>query len=99
MNTMGGSESSTAAVIRNGDWEHRLCWSESISSIDSIPSQQRLSNGSATKRWLNMNIKTCDKKVESLLEVKRNYFEENKWSRMFDPYIDLACVKSDVFKV
>ena len=43
--------------------------------------------------------KTCDKKVESLLEVKRNYFEENKWLRMFEPYIDLACVKSDVFKV
>ena len=43
--------------------------------------------------------KSCDKKVESLLEVKRNYFEENKWLRMFEPYIDLACVKSDVFKV
>jgi len=43
--------------------------------------------------------KACDKKVESLLDTKRNYFEENKWLRMFEPYIDLACVKSDVFKV
>ena len=43
--------------------------------------------------------KACNTKVESLLEVKRNYFEENSWLRMFEPYIDLACVKSDVFKV
>ena len=43
--------------------------------------------------------KACNTKVESLLEAKRNYFEENKWMRMFEPYIDLACVKSDVFRV
>ena len=43
--------------------------------------------------------KACDKKVESLLETKRNFFEENKLLRMFEPYIDLACVKSEVFKV
>ena len=43
--------------------------------------------------------KACDKKIESLLETKRNFFEENKLLRMFEPYIDLACVKSEVFKV
>ena len=43
--------------------------------------------------------KACDKKIESLLETKQNYFEGNKWLRMFESYIDLACVKSDVFKV
>jgi hypothetical protein len=43
--------------------------------------------------------KACDQKVERLLEVKQSYFEENRWMRMFAPYIDLACVKSDVFKV
>ena len=43
--------------------------------------------------------KACDKKIESLLETKRNYFNQNKWMRMFEPYIDLACVKSDVVKV
>ena len=43
--------------------------------------------------------KGCDKKIESLLETKRNFFEEYKLLRMFEPYIDVACVKSDVFKV
>ena len=43
--------------------------------------------------------KACNTKVESLLETKRNYFEENKWLGMVEPYINLACVKSDVFKV
>ena len=36
---MGGSESSTGAVIRNGDWEHRICWSESKPSLNSEDSQ------------------------------------------------------------
>ena len=47
---MGGTESSTAAVIRNGDWEHRLCWSESKSSINSVSSEPQLSSYSALKR-------------------------------------------------
>ena len=43
--------------------------------------------------------KACNKKVESLLETKRNYFEENRWIRVVEPYINLAVVKGDVFKV
>ena len=43
--------------------------------------------------------KSCDKKIESLLETKRSFFEENKLLRMFEPYIDVACVRNDVFKV
>jgi hypothetical protein len=43
--------------------------------------------------------RACDKRIESLLETKRNFFEENKLLRMFEPYIELACVKSDAVKV
>lgn len=38
---MGASYSTSGVVIRNGDWEHRLCWSESKSSL----SAESLKNG------------------------------------------------------
>ena len=61
-------------------------------TITLVPDQNVPLGSVATK-------KACDKKIESLLETKRNFFEENKLLRMFEPYIDVACVKSDVFKV
>ena len=52
---MGGTESSTGAVIRNGDWEHRFCWSESKTSIaTNVPSQEKSmgnADGSEVNRY------------------------------------------------
>ena len=49
---MGGVESSTGAVIRNGDWEHHICWSEAKPSIGSLEVAQTFENGSFIKRYL-----------------------------------------------
>ena len=50
---MGGVESSTGGVIRNGDWEHRICWSEAKPNTDSLEVAARtFENGSFVKRYL-----------------------------------------------
>ena len=51
---MGGVESSTGCVIRNGDWEHRICWSEAKqTNTDSLEVAARtFENGSFVKRYL-----------------------------------------------
>ena len=50
---MGGVESSTGAVIRNGDWEHRICWSEAKpNNTDSLEVARTFENGSFVKRYL-----------------------------------------------
>ena len=47
---MGGVESTTGGtVIRNGDWEHRICWSESKPSINSLDSPRH--NVSPKRRY------------------------------------------------
>ena len=47
---MGGVESSSGAVVRNGDWEHRICWSESKPSINSYDSPTHSANVSPKRR-------------------------------------------------
>ena len=49
---MGGVESSTGAVIRNGDWEHHICWSEAKPNNDSSEVARTFENGSFIKRYL-----------------------------------------------
>ena len=49
---MGGVESSTGAVIRNGDWEHHICWSEAKPNTDSLEVARTFENGSFIKRYL-----------------------------------------------
>jgi len=48
---MGGTESSPGKVVRNGDWEHRICWAESKPSThsDACGIQQR--HGSHVTRY------------------------------------------------
>ena len=48
---MGGVESSTGAVIRNGDWEHHICWSEAKPNNDSLEVARTFENGSFIERY------------------------------------------------
>ena len=48
---MGGVESSTGAVIRNGDWEHHICWSEAKPNNDPSEVARTFENGSFIKRY------------------------------------------------
>ena len=71
---MGGTESSTGAVIRNGDWEHRFCWSESQTSIaTAVPSRDKHmanADGSDANRYIiwmrqqtNVSNNKCSEKA------------------------------------
>ena len=61
---MGGVESSTGAVIRNGDWEHHICWSEAKPNNDSSEVARTFENGSFIKRYLVASKFQLDTKLQ-----------------------------------
>ena len=73
---MGGTESSTGAVIRNGDWEHRFCWSESQTSIaTNVPSRDKHTGNAdrsdanrytiCMRQQINVSNNNCSEKIET----------------------------------
>ena len=70
---MGGVESSTGAVIRNGDWEHHICWSEAKSNNDSLEVARTFENGSFIKRYLVVSKFQLDTKLISICQSSYTY--------------------------
>ena len=66
---MGGVESSTGAVIRNGDWEHHICWSEAKPNNDSSEVARTFKNGSFIKRYLVVSKFQLDTKFYIYLSI------------------------------
>ena len=71
---MGGTESSTGKVIRNGDWEHQICWSESKPSVHSAECGIQQRHGSHIRRYSHVSSYCYKMSITKIQFIQRLIF-------------------------